>query len=300
MTDEDPMLAAALALDQTADLQTVLAAWNAATARLEQTHEALRKEVQRLSDELEIKNRELARKNRLADLGRMAAHVAHEVRNSLVPVTLYLSLLRRHVGGDPESLQIVDKIEAGFTAVDGTVNGLLHFAVDRDPQWRAFSARALIDDVLSLLAPQMAAQTIRTVVDVAEGQQMTADPDMLRRALLNLVLNALDAMPDGGTLSVSARTVAHAPGPVVELQVADTGPGLSKDGRRRAFEPFYTTKSGGTGLGLAIVYRIAEAHGGNVTAENRPGSGAVVTIYIPADAGGVSRMKIASAKEAAA
>jgi signal transduction histidine kinase len=129
---------------------------------------------------------------------------------------------------------------------------------------------------------------------------MTADPDMLRRALLNLVLNALDAMPEGGTLSVSAGTVAHALGPVVELQVADTGPGLSKDGRRRAFEPFYTTKSGGTGLGLAIVYRIAEAHGGNVTAENRPGSGAVVTICIPADAGGVSRMKIASAKEAAA
>ena len=117
MTGEDPMLAAALALDQTADLQTVLAAWNAATARLEQTHEALREEVQRLTDELEIKNRELARKNRLADLGQMAAHVAHEVRNNLVPVTLYLSLLRRRIAGDAESLEIVDKIESGFTAV---------------------------------------------------------------------------------------------------------------------------------------------------------------------------------------
>ncbi len=82
-----------------AELQAVLAAWHSATDRLQQTHEALRREVRRLTDELEIKNRELARKNRLADLGQMASHVAHEVRNSLVPLTLYLSLLRRHLAG---------------------------------------------------------------------------------------------------------------------------------------------------------------------------------------------------------
>ena len=86
----DPM-----SLDSQADLQTVLAAWHGATVHLEQTHEALRTEVHRLTEELEVKNRELARKNRLADLGQMASHVAHEVRNNLVPVTLYLSLLRR-------------------------------------------------------------------------------------------------------------------------------------------------------------------------------------------------------------
>src|SRR3972149_6124948 len=84
-----------------ADLETVLTAWQEATARLEQTHKTLREEVKRLTDELEIKNRELARKNRLADLGQMASHVAHEVRNNLVPVTLYLSLLRRRIAHDP-------------------------------------------------------------------------------------------------------------------------------------------------------------------------------------------------------
>ena len=86
--------------DASASLETVLGAWHAATLRLEQTHQALRGEVRRLTDELEAKNRELARKNRLADLGQMASHVAHEVRNNLVPVTLYLGLLRRHVAGD--------------------------------------------------------------------------------------------------------------------------------------------------------------------------------------------------------
>src|SRR6266576_1831011 len=91
------------------DLQTIFAAWNEATDRLQRTHEALRSEVRRLSDELEAKNLELARKNRLADLGQMASHVAHEVRNSLVPVTLYLSLLRRRLSEDTMSRELLDK-----------------------------------------------------------------------------------------------------------------------------------------------------------------------------------------------
>src|SRR6476659_6107913 len=90
------------------DLHTILAAWNEATDRLQKTHESLRGEVRRLSDELESKNRELARKNRLADLGQMASHVAHEVRNSLVPMKLYLSLLRRRIAED-SSAGVLDK-----------------------------------------------------------------------------------------------------------------------------------------------------------------------------------------------
>ena len=192
-------------MDDRADLQTVLAAWHTATVRLEQTHEALREEVRRLTDELEVKNRELARKNRLADLGQMASHVAHEVRNNLVPVTLYLSLLRRRVAGDRQSLEILDKIAAGFTALDATVNDLLHFTSDRDPQRQTFSLRQLVDDVVASLAPQLAAQAIWGVVDVPPNSDRTADRDMLRRAVLNLVLNALDAMPEGGTLVITSR-----------------------------------------------------------------------------------------------
>src|SRR3954470_1137858 len=116
------------------DLHMVLAAWQEATSRLEQTHEALRGEVRRLTDELASKNRELARKNRLADLGQMASHVAHEVRNSLVPVSLYLSLLRRRLSEDPMSRELLDKLATGFTTLDATVNDLLHFTAERDPQ----------------------------------------------------------------------------------------------------------------------------------------------------------------------
>src|SRR5262249_39236275 len=108
------------------DLQTILAAWNQATDRLQRTHESLRAEVRRLTGELEAKNRELARKNRLADLGQMAAHVAHEVRNSLVPMKLYLSLLRRRISSDDGSLDVLEKIATGLTALEATVGDLLH------------------------------------------------------------------------------------------------------------------------------------------------------------------------------
>jgi signal transduction histidine kinase len=277
---EDRILTDALKLDRSADLQTVLAAWHGATVRLERTHEALRAEVRRLTDELQRKNRELARKSRLADLGQMAAHVAHEVRNTLVPVALYLGLLRRRIARDPGSLEMLDKITAGMTALDATVNDLLHFTSDRDPQRRSFLLRPLIDEVVTSLAPQLAAQTIHTDVEIPAGESVSADREMIRRAVLNLILNALDAMPKGGALAI--RSVRRAQ--CVELQVADTGPGLSEEALGRAFEPFYTTKPAGTGLGLAIVYRIAEVHGGSVLAANDCEGGARFTMTLPVSA----------------
>lgn len=276
MSDE-AVLPEVLTPDSNADLETVLSAWHAATVRLEQTHEALRAEVGRLTDELEVKNRELARKNRLADLGQMASHIAHEVRNNLVPVTLYLSLLRRQIKDHSGSVEVLDKIEAGFTALDVTVNDLLHFTSDRDPKRQSSSIEGLIKEVLGSLAPQLSAQSIETVTDVDKNSMITADRDMLRRALLNLILNALDAMPDGGTLTVSARASSNC----VDFTVSDTGPGLSEAAKDRAFEPFFTTKQGGTGLGLAIVYRIAETHGGRAVAANGSDGGADFTLSIP-------------------
>jgi signal transduction histidine kinase len=260
-----------------ASLETVLGAWHAATLRLEQTHQVLREEVCRLTDELEAKNRELARKDRLADLGRMASHVAHEVRNNLVPVTLYLSLLRRRISHDPASVTVLDKIELGFTALDATVHDLLQFTSDRDPQLQTFLLHGLTEELFTSLAPQLAAQSIQAVNDVSPAAQITADRHMLRRALLNLMLNAVDAMPQGGSMRI--HSAADRGG--IQVEVADSGTGLSDDTLRRAFEPFFSTKSGGTGLGLAIVYRVAEAHGGRVAAGNRPEGGAAFTLHLP-------------------
>ena len=273
-------------LEAGCSLETVLAAWHDATVRLQETHELLQGEVRRLNDELEVKNKQLALQNRLADLGRMASHVAHEVRNSLVPVTLYMDLLKRRLTTDRESMDILTKIEAGFIALDVTVNDLLNFTSHREPRWQTFAARDLIREVCDALGPQLKAQSIRVDIEVDPIVQVYADRDMLRRAVLNLALNALDAMSRGGEL---VMTAFEGPKGFV-LEVADSGQGLSQNHLGKVFEPFFTTKSNGTGLGLAIVQRIAEAHGGRVTACNCPEGGAAFTIEIPRGQAQAQRM----------
>lgn len=259
------------------DLQTVLDAWNSATERLQQTHELLRAEVKRLTDELEAKNRELARQHRLADLGQMASHVAHEVRNGLVPMKLYLNLLSRRLTRDADSLAIAGKIGVGFAGLESVINDLLQFTSHRDPQLVEIPVTDLLRDLCDSLAPQLSAQRIQVSIDVSADLRCLADADMLRRALLNLVLNSIDAMPSGGELFLQGRAARGE----VELAVADTGPGLSPDVSKRIFEPFFTTKGKGTGLGLAIVYRIAEVHGGEIVAANREEGGAMFRLLLP-------------------
>ncbi|MBI2481510.1 MAG: HAMP domain-containing histidine kinase [Planctomycetia bacterium] len=206
----------------------------------------------------------------------MASHVAHEVRNGLAPVTLYFSLLRRRIQDDSCGIAIMDKLEAGFAALDTTVNDLLSFTSDRQPQYRQFAIGQLVEEVCDSLAPQLAAQDVALELDAPEGLAVFADRDMLRRALLNLILNSVEVMATGGTLAITCCESHDG----VEIEVADSGPGLG-DERQRIFEPFFTTKSGGTGLGLAIVQRIAEAHEGRVWASNCPEGGAAFTIHLP-------------------
>lgn len=277
--DDDPQPAGVVAAENAEEptLAAILEAWNDATLRLQQTHETLQGEVSRLTDELAKKDQELARQTRLADLGRMASHVAHEVRNSLVPVNLYLSLLRRRLSDDSGSLDVLTKVEAGFTALDATVNDLLSFTAHREPQWRSFILQDLIEEIIDSLAPQFEAQRIDVSLDVPPNTVVTADREMMRRAILNLVLNSVDAMPHGGEIVVTSYQRRGG----LELEIADSGPGLPEDGKGKVFDPFFTTKATGTGLGLSIVNRIVEAHGGRVTAMNCPEGGAAFTIELP-------------------
>ncbi len=261
----------------TPELSVLLDAWQTATARLEKTHAQLRDEVSRLTAELEVKNRELARKNRLADLGEMASHVAHEVRNSLTPITLYLSLLRRSLSGDAKGLDVLGKAEAGFTALEATVNDLLAFSAHRQPHANQFIVSELIEEITESLAPQFEAQAVDVELDIPPHTLLWADREMIRRAVLNLMLNALDVMPQGGDLVVTACEGFEG----FELEIADSGPGIRDEDEGRLFEPFFSTKETGTGLGLSVVAHVAEAHGGSVIAENCPEGGAAFTLRLP-------------------
>src|SRR5690606_33514875 len=139
-------------------------------------------------------------------------------------------------------------------ALDVTVNDLLQFTSHREPRWERFSAQPLIHEICEALGPQLDAQAIEVTVEVDAGTEVYGDRDMLRRAILNLMLNSLDAMASGGQLFITGFSSPRG----FLLEVADSGPGLNDEQLKKLFDPFFTTKSNGTGLGLAIVHRIAE------------------------------------------
>ncbi|NLE38012.1 MAG: HAMP domain-containing histidine kinase [Pirellulaceae bacterium] len=275
--DKKALVAKATARDGGSDFEAVLAAWHDATLQLEHSHEALHQEVRRLTAERDAALDRLEARNRQAELGRMTSRLADELRNQLVPIALNLSLLGRRMADDPLALNLLAKAESGLTTVGAAVGDMASFASDRALRWSEFAVSRLADEVCAALAPRLSAQSIETVIDIPGDQNVLADRDMLRQALTNLAANAVDAMPDGGTLTItSARTEQG-----LELEVADTGMGLPEATRREMFRPFFSTKSGGAGLGLTIVHHLVEAHGGYVTAVNCPEGGAAFTLCLP-------------------
>ena len=150
----------------------------------------------------------------------------------------------------------------------------------RRPRLAPLAMRNLLEELLAAHAARLSTQRISVTLDVPDHEQVLADRELLGRALAHLVVNAVEAMPAGGTL-VFTSYQGHG---LYEIEVADSGPGLADDARRRAFEPRFSTKPGSAGLGLALVERIARAHGGAVAAQNCPDGGAAFTLRLPGHA----------------
>ncbi len=269
------------------DFLAIISTYNEATERLKQSHEALGREVCRLREELQDKSRQLHRKERLAALGEMAAGVAHEVRNPLGAIRLYASLLKRDLADRPEQLDLVRSLETGVRNIDGIVGDILAFAGEMEPHPRPVGLAEILESVLAQAWPRAGRRHRSVEVDAAAKQvTLYCDPGQIGRALLNLIANALDAVPEDGHVWVQIGPLS---GPGHDLDdglchicVEDNGPGMEPGLLQRVFNPFFTTKDTGTGLGLSIVHRIAEANGGCVRAGNRKGGGAVFVLSVPA------------------
>ncbi len=264
------------------DLATVIRTYNEVTEQLKVSHERLRREVCRLRDELHEKNRELQRRERLAALGEMAAGVAHEIRNPLGGIGLYASLLQRDLTDQPEQLEIAGRIGVGVHNIESIVGDILAFAGDAEPNRSQAKLAEIMEGALTQATLRASELRAHVAMDApGNNVDVFCDPGQIERALLNLLLNALDAAGEGGHVWVRAAQDADEPG-LIGITVEDDGPGIAPDLLQRVFNPFFTTKDTGTGLGLAIVHRIAESHGGRVTVCNRGEGGAVFTLRIPA------------------
>jgi len=277
------MIASAPANSADPELVRVLRLYNDVTDRLKQSHEALAAEVCRLREELNEKNRELLRHERLAALGQMAAGVAHEIRNPLGGIGLYASLLDRDLAHAPQQRRLVRKISDGVENVEGIVRDILAFAGGSAPRMQVVEIGRVIEGAVAAAAPTLHSRAVQIEIDAGRDTKVNCDPGQIERAVLNLLLNAIDAAGTGGHVWVDladARGTEYA----VSIIVEDDGPGIPSDQLHRIFDPFFTTKETGTGLGLSIVHRIADEHGGRITAGNSDRGGARMVLTLPASA----------------
>jgi signal transduction histidine kinase len=264
-----------LALDLDAPEQGVAA--HGQSVRRSGSREALRAEVSRLIDELDVKSDGRASPSHLVDPSQAPWQTAREARGGMAPLARDLAKLRTRLGQDSIALEIIDRIEVGVLSLGETVNALLAFTSGRKPRLEWVNVGQVVDEVCNTLASQVHARRVEITADVPRYLGVLADREMIRSAIWNLAVNALEAMPRGGRLVITSYRGSAG----LELEVADSGPGLSDDVLGHVFEPFFTTKSDGVGLGLAVVHRIAELHGGRVLAANCPEGGAAFTLQFP-------------------
>lgn len=263
------------------ELATIIESYNEVTERLKQSHEILGREVGRLREELIEKRKELARRERLAALGEMAAGVAHEIRNPLGAIGLYASLLEKDLEDSPQQRDIVQRISVGVRNLESIVGDILAFAGESQPHRRVSRLGSIVGSMLAQTAPQ--AQAVQVKIDVdpnLKDVEIYCDPIQMERALMNLVFNAIDACDQGGSVWIRLGPCGDDQSRI-RILVEDDGPGIAPEIGHRVFDPFFTTKETGTGLGLAIVHRIVEAHGGHIRVGSRVGGGASLEVALP-------------------
>jgi len=221
---------------------------------------------------------QMARFERLASLGRLSAGIAHEVRNPLTGISLLLDELHDRLLANPADQRLIQRALQEIERLEGLVNELLHFSSLPAARRKEGSIGEVLSDTLFLVNKQCEKQGVELQTDLPEDLPLLRmDPGQLKQAFLNLLTNALDAMPDGGRLLISIRVADE----MLCIRFADTGIGVPVDDTALIFEPFYTTKGEGTGLGLAITHTIITNHGGRIEVKSRLGEGTTFEIWLP-------------------
>ena len=245
---------------------------------LKEYSERLEEMVEQRTKELREAQAHLIRTEKLAATGRLAASVAHEINNPLEGIKNYLGLLKKKMAQDDPLREYVEQIEHGFNRIKEIVWRLLQFHRTDMEAMEPVDVNGIIERVLQICQKDLALGKVGVAKKLGRGLPRTiASEGQLEQVFMNLILNAKDAMPQGGEL----RLETWAKGEVVEIKVTDTGRGMSKEEMDHLFEPFYSTKKEGTGLGLWVSYQIIENHGGEIAIKSKVGQGTSVIITLP-------------------
>jgi len=241
--------------------------------------------------QLQASMEQLRRADRLSALGELSAGLAHEIRNPLGSLEGAVAILRRPELPEQNRQEFAEMAGKEVLRLKGLLTNFLEFARPQPPR-RTFIEPQLLLESVSRLADEtakMAGVTIR--IQSVPMAAVSIDAEQIKQVLLNLVLNAVQAMPSGGEITLRAR---QGNGSVL-LEVADQGVGIPQENLERIFDPFFTTRAGGTGLGLSIAYQIINQHGGHLSVRNNPGRGVTFTVVLPVSQRDVPTPSIASA-----
>jgi signal transduction histidine kinase len=265
------------------EVGAVAAAFNRMVEQLDAARQRILAENER-NLELEQQLRQAAT---LAVAGRLASGIAHEVGTPLNIISGRTEILLRSLPPDDPGRADLEVIVGQIDRISAIIRSLLDTVRAHKPAIQPVAPAPLVERLLALLRPMARRRGVSLAAELpAPLPEAAADPGQLQQVLLNLLMNALEATPAGGPITVSAAPRDHDGRAGVALTVADTGPGIAPEALGRVFEPFYTTKppGQGTGLGLAICRDIVREHGGTLTVQNRPGGGAAFTVWLPQQA----------------
>ena len=247
-----------------------------ATARIYDSLEKFLERQRRRQAEVATK---LAHTDQLASLGRLAAGLAHEIKNPLAGIQGALEIMNQDtVDNDPDK-ELFEEMLKELSRVNVTLQTLLQSARPAPARLATTDIRTLIDELRRLMEPGLRRQNVKLNAELTQGElQARVDPAKMRQILINLVQNAAEAMEDGGEITIQASPF---PDGGLVLAVKDDGPGISEENQRRVFEPFFTTKFSGTGLGLAISRSLVEQHGGTLQVESTLEEGTTFYVLLP-------------------
>jgi signal transduction histidine kinase/putative methionine-R-sulfoxide reductase with GAF domain len=245
--------------------------------------------ILRISDITEQKDveRQLARADRLSSLGQLSGGIAHEIRNPLFGISLFVDILadEEEFERTDKELEVLDEIKDNIHKIDGIIKGVLSFARESDTVPTEIDLNSLIQENLKLWYARMRKVNIKLELSLDEDlSTILGDVIGIQQMVNNLVQNGVETMDGGGSLQISTQngmSSFHENRPVVIMSVQDNGPGISQDLQERIFDPFFTTKSAGTGLGLSISHQIIERHGGIISCDSNPGQGTTFTVELP-------------------
>jgi len=224
---------------------------------------------------------ELELSRRMAAIGRLTSGVGHEVKNPINAIVVHLELLRSKIGSEPTAGRHLEIIQSEIHRLDRVVQTLVDFSRPVELKLMEQDMRGIVSSVLMLASAGLESYNVSVVSHLPEHPVMVkVDADLLKQALLNVVLNGAQAMADGGELSV--RLMEDARSAIITVQ--DHGEGIPDEIRSRIFDLYFTTKRDGSGIGLAMTYRILQLHHGQLDVESKAGEGSTFTLYVPVTA----------------